>query len=73
VTAIHDVLRRDLNQLIHITACRAAARARWGIFRDHLHFHLATEDAVVWRPARARLAGDRTAWPYWMPWRTSTG
>jgi hypothetical protein len=58
MTAIHDALRRDLNQLIHTKASRAAARARWGIFHDHLHFHLATEDAVVWRPARARLAGD---------------
>lgn len=58
MTAIHDALRHDLNQLIHTTASRAAARARWGIFHGHLHFHLAAEDAVVWRPARARLAGD---------------
>jgi hypothetical protein len=58
MTAIHDALRRDLNQLIHTAASRAAARARWRIFHRHLHFHLAAEDAVVWRPARARLAGD---------------
>jgi hypothetical protein len=58
MTAIHDALRRDLNQLTHTTASRAAARARWGIFYGHLHFHLAAEDAVVWRSARARLAGD---------------
>ena len=58
MTAIHDALRRDLNQLIHTTASHAAARARWGVFRDQLHFHLAAEDAVMWRPARARLAGD---------------
>jgi Hemerythrin HHE cation binding domain len=58
MTAIHDALRRDLNQLIHTTASRAAARARWGTFHDHLRFHLAAEDAVMWRPARARLAGD---------------
>jgi hypothetical protein len=58
MNAIHDALRRDLDQLLHTTASRPAARARWDVFRDHLHYHLATEDAVMWRPARARLAGD---------------
>ena len=58
MTAIHDALRRDLDQLIHTTASRAAARARWGVFRGHLQYHLVTEDALMWRPARARLAGD---------------
>jgi Hemerythrin HHE cation binding domain len=59
MTAIHDALRRDLDQLIHTKASRTAAQARWGVFHDHLRFHLAAEDAVLWRPARARLAGDR--------------
>jgi Hemerythrin HHE cation binding domain len=58
MTAIHDALRRDLDQLIHTKASRAVARSRWGIFHDHLRFHLTAEDAVMWRPARARLAGD---------------
>jgi hypothetical protein len=58
MTAIHDALRRDLDQLIQTKASRTAARTRWGVFHDHLHFHLAAEDAVMWRPARARLAGD---------------
>ena len=58
MNAIHDALRRDLDQLLNTTAGRAAARARWEVFRGHLHYHLATEDAVMWRPARARLAGD---------------
>ena len=55
--AIHDALRRDLNELLHTTAGRAVARTRWNVFRDHLRFHLAAEDAVIWWPARARLAG----------------
>jgi iron-sulfur cluster repair protein YtfE (RIC family) len=63
MTAIHDALRRDLEQLIASTASRAAAQARWSVFRDHLHHHLATEDAVMWRPARARLAGDPAGLP----------
>ena len=58
MTAIHDALRRDLDQLIQTKASRTAARTRWGVFHDHLHFHLAAEDAVMWRPARARLARD---------------
>ena len=58
MTAIHDALRRDLDQLIHTTASRPTARVRWGVFRGHLQYHLATEDALMWRPARARLAGD---------------
>ena len=55
--AIHDALRRDLDELLHTTAGRAAARTRWNVFRGHLRFHLAAEDAVMWWPARARLAG----------------
>jgi hypothetical protein len=58
MTAIHNALRRDLDQLLNTGARRAAARARWGVFRDQLRFHLAAEDAVMWRPARTRLAGD---------------
>lgn len=41
MNAIHEALRRDLDQLTHTTASRPAARARWSIFRGHLHFHLA--------------------------------
>src|SRR5258708_30732581 len=58
MTAIHDALRRDLDQLLHPAASRTAARARWIVFRDQLRLHLAAEDAAMWRPARARLGGD---------------
>jgi len=34
MTAIHDTLRRDLDELLHTTAGPAAARARWIVFRD---------------------------------------
>jgi Hemerythrin HHE cation binding domain len=58
MTAIHDALRRDLDQLIHTTASRTAARARWIVFRDQLHLHLAAERTAMWRPAQAKLTGD---------------
>ncbi len=58
MTAIQDALRRDLDELVHITASRAAARARRVAFRDQPDFHLAAEDAALWPPARARLTGD---------------
>jgi hypothetical protein len=56
--AIHDALRRDLDELLHITASRPAARARWAAFRGQLDFHLAAEDAALSPSARARLTGD---------------
>ncbi len=58
MTAVHDALRRDLDELVHTTASRPAARARWAAFRDQLDFHLAAEDWALWPPARARLTGD---------------
>jgi hypothetical protein len=58
MTAIHDALRRDLDQLLHATASHASARARWGTFRSQLRFHLAAEHAAMWPPAEAALAGD---------------
>jgi Hemerythrin HHE cation binding domain len=58
MTAIYDALRRDLDQLIHTTASRTAARARWIVFRDQLHLHLAAEHTAMWRPARTKLTGD---------------
>jgi hypothetical protein len=58
MTAIHDALRRDLDLLLHPAASRSAARARWMVFRDQLHLHLAAEHAAMWRPARARLTDD---------------
>ena len=56
MTAIHEALRGDLDQLLHTTASRASARARWAVFSDHLHFHLAAEHAAMWPPVRAKLA-----------------
>ena len=58
MSAIHDALRRDLDQLIHTTASRAAIRARWIVFRDQLTFHLAAEHAAMWPQVRAELTGD---------------
>jgi iron-sulfur cluster repair protein YtfE (RIC family) len=58
MTAIHDALRRDLDQLLHTTASHASARARWTTFRGQLRFHLAAEHAAMWPRVQARLAGD---------------
>ena len=58
MTAIHDALRRDLDELMHTTASRTAARARWIVFRDQLRRHLAAESAAMWPQARAKLVGD---------------
>ena len=55
--AIHDALRRDLDQL-HATAGHAPARARWGAFRRQLRFHPAAEHAAMWPRIRPKLAGD---------------
>ena len=44
MTAIHDALRRDLDELITTAAGSAAPRARWIVFRYQLR--------------RAKLAGD---------------
>jgi hypothetical protein len=54
--AIHDTLRRDLDQLLRTTAGHTSARACWIVFRDQLRFHLAAEHAVMWRSARAKSA-----------------
>jgi hypothetical protein len=56
--AIHDALRRDLEQLLHPAASHAAARARWAAFRSQLHFHLAAEHAAMRPRVRPKLAGD---------------
>jgi WhiB family redox-sensing transcriptional regulator len=61
MTAIHDALRRDLDELLDTTASQARAQARWAVFRDQLDFHLAAEQAVMWLPARAWLASDPRA------------
>ncbi len=58
MNAIHDALRRDLDELLHTTASRPAAQARWIVFRDQLRFHLDAEQAALWPLARARLADD---------------
>jgi len=58
MTAIQDALRRDLDELLHTTADRTAARARWIVFRDQLRVHLAAEDAVMWPQVRAKLTSN---------------
>ena len=58
MTAVHDALRRDLDQLLHGTASHASARTRWGTFRGQLRFHLAAERAAMWPPVTAKLTGD---------------
>jgi hypothetical protein len=56
--AIHNALRRDLDQVLHATASHASARARWGTFRSQLRFHLAAEHAAMWPRVRPKLASD---------------
>ena len=56
--AIHDALRRDLDQLLHPSTSHASARARWSTFRSQLRFHLAAEHAAMWPRVTAKLAGD---------------
>lgn len=58
MNAIHDALRRDLDQLTHTTASRPAARARWIVFRDQLQFHFAAEHVAMWPQVRAKLTGE---------------
>ena len=60
MNAIHDALRRDLDELLHTTASPTVARARWTVFRDQLRFHLAAENAAMWPLVRAKLTGDPT-------------
>ena len=57
--AIHDALRRDLDQLLYATASHASAQARWGAFRSQLRFHLAAEHAAMWSRVRPELAGHQ--------------
>jgi pimeloyl-ACP methyl ester carboxylesterase len=61
MTAIHDALRRDLDELLDTTASQARAQACWAVFRDQKDFRLAAEQAVMWLPSRAWLAGDPRA------------
>jgi hypothetical protein len=56
--AVHDALRRDLDQLLHPAGSPASARARWATFRSQLRFHLAAEQAAMWPRVRVKLAGD---------------
>jgi hypothetical protein len=72
MTAIHDALRRDLDELLHTTAGRTAARARWMVVRDQLRLHLAAEGAAMWPQPGPSSPATRTAMPCWMPWKTST-
>lgn len=58
MTAIHDALRRDLDQLLHGTASHASARTRWGTFRSQLRFHLAAEHTAMWPQVTAKLTDD---------------
>jgi hypothetical protein len=58
MTAIHDALRRDLDQLLLSTAGHTPPRARWIMFAGQLRFHLTAEAAALWSPTRAQ-AGRR--------------
>ena len=69
---VHIAPRPDLDQLLHTTASRTAARARWIVFRGQLHHQLAAEQTAMWRPARAKLTGDPHGQPCWMRWKTSS-
>jgi hypothetical protein len=56
--AIHDALRRDLDQLLHGAASHASARTRWDTFRGQVRFHLTAEHAAMWPRVKAKLTGD---------------
>ena len=58
MTAVHDALRRDLDQLLHATASHASAWTRWDTLRGQLRFHLAAEHAAMWPRVKATLTGD---------------
>lgn len=58
MTAIHDALRRDLDQLLHGTGSDASARARWGTFRSQLRSHLAAEHAAMWPQVTDKLTDN---------------
>ena len=58
MTAVHDALRRDLDQLLHATASHAPAWTHWDTLRGQLRFHLAAEHAAMWPRVKATLAGD---------------
>jgi Hemerythrin HHE cation binding domain len=58
MTAVHDALRRDLDQLLHATASHASAWTRWDTLRGQLRFHLAAEHAAMWPRVTATLTGD---------------
>src|SRR5580693_7141660 len=58
MTAVHDALRRDLDQLLHATASHASAWTRWDTLRGQLRFHLAAEHAAMWPGVKATLTGD---------------
>src|SRR5262249_35154006 len=60
MNAIHDALRRDLDELLHTRASQTVGRARWTVFRDQLRFHLAAENAAMWPLVQAKLTGDPT-------------
>jgi CheY-like chemotaxis protein len=63
--AIHEALRRDLDQLLNTTASHASARARWRAFRHQLCFHLAAEHAAMCPRVRAQLADDPPGQACW--------
>jgi len=52
--AIHDALRRDLDQLLHATASHASARVRWAAFRRQLPAPARLLCRAVWLPRYAR-------------------
>ena len=58
MTAVHDALRRDVDQLLHATASHASAWTRWDTLRGQLRFHLAAEHAAMWPRVKATLTGD---------------
>ena len=56
--AIHDALRRDLDQLLDASSSHASARTCWDTFRGQLRFHLAAEHAAMWPRVTATLTDD---------------
>ncbi|MFE9258134.1 hemerythrin domain-containing protein [Streptomyces sp. NPDC006879] len=65
--AIHDALRRELEQIAQITARTTddpwqilRTAVGWQMFKDYLHVHHGAEDTVLW-PAIRQAVADRPA------------
>ena len=71
MTAVHDTLGRDLDQLLDATASPVSARARWGTLRSQLRRHLGVEHPAMWPRVWSKPAGDSHGQALLDAWMTS--